>query len=242
MSPSANPNVGANLSKAMKKLLAASAVCLGLAAVGFVLGNRPPALDPEKANVSQAALDDLGMRRQQDHLVQGEAAQQVDGLVGKQAPAFTLPDIAGQNYTLDSQSKPVLLFFVERECPCCVGAKPFLERVRSKYKDVLDTVAVIDTDIPQAKKWSDSVTALFPVLSDPEQKVVKAYGAQRGAYTMLVHHGKVLRAYAGYSRAMLADLGQAVAGAAKVPARPIDTSGAPEKMITGCAFPDPAKP
>lgn len=229
----------------MNKLVAAVGLVLGLGAMAVVMSTRhapPPLLDPAKANVSQAALDDLGMRKQQDHLVDGEAAQQVDGLLGKEAPAFTLPDVTGQSYTLDSTAKPVLLFFVERECPCCVGAKPFLERVRSKYKDVLETVAVIDADIPSAKKWSDSVTALFPVLSDPKQEVVTAYKAQRGAYTILVKNGKIVRAYAGYSRAMLADLGQAVAEAAKVPVRPIDTSGAPEKMVTGCTFPTPSTP
>lgn len=229
----------------MNKLFAAVGLVLGLVAVGVVMSNRPaprPLLDPGRANVSTSTLEEMGMRKQQDHVVEGSSVQQVTELVGTQAPVFSLPDVTGKEFTLAVQQKPVLLFFVERECPCCVGAKPFLERVRSQYKDVLDTVAVIDADQPQAKKWSDSVTALFPVLSDPQQKVVKAYRAQRGAYTMLVHEGKIVRAYAGYSSGMLTDLGHAVAGAAQVPERPIDTSGAPEKMVTGCAFPDPTTP
>jgi peroxiredoxin len=198
-----------------------------------------PQLDPQSAVPDRAKLESLNLKPQSDHFV--VPGSWVDRK-GEPVAGFTLPDVDGRPYTLSSDTKPVLLFFVERECPCCVGAKPFLERVRSKYKDVLDTVAVIDADVPRAKKWSDSVTALFPVLSDPEQKVVKQYRAERGAYTVLVHQGKIIRAYPGYSGAMLTDLGRAVAESAKVPVRPIDTSGAPEKMVTGCTFPDPTKP
>jgi len=229
----------------MNKLFAAVGMVLGLAVV-FVVMRRDasprPLLDSARAQVTDVTLRELGMRKQQDHVVTGESAKQVSSLLGTDAPGFTLADIEGKTLTLATQDRPVLLFFVEQECPCCVGAKPFLERVRSKYKDVLDTVAVIDADVPRAKKWSDSVTALFPVLSDPEQKVVKQYRAERGAYTVLVHQGKIIRAYPGYSGAMLTDLGRAVAESAKVPVRPIDTSGAPEKMVTGCTFPDPTKP
>ena len=201
-------------------------------------GGTRPQLDSAKAVNHPSQLQELNFRTQADHLA---SSTSIGSLEGKDAPDFTLPATTGGQVSLDelAKGKPVLIFFVEKECPCCVGAKPFLERVRYKYEDVLNTVAIINADQPRADKWAKAVTALFPVLIDPELKVARAYKAERGAYTMLVSKSpsKIIKAYPGYSRSMLEDLGAAIAKESGVPLRPIDTDGAPEKMVTGCLFP-----
>jgi hypothetical protein len=73
-----------------------------------------------------------------------------------------------------------------------------------------------------------------------EMLEIEAYKAERGAYTMLLSKApsKIVKAFPGYSEDVLKELGAAVAKQAGVPARPIDTTGAPKKMVSGCLFPE----
>lgn len=156
------------------------------------------------------------------------------------APEFGLVDTDARWHTLKNltKDKPLVLFFVELECPCCKGAKIYIDRVRERYGDVCNVVGVINADPSVAKAWENAVRPDFPILCDPNMETIRAYKAVSGVYTTLVAPGgRVVKAYPGYSQAMLAEMGGKIARLAGIEAREMKIADAPKEMIAGCAFP-----
>lgn len=208
---------------------------------------KTPLLDPLPALKDPAAIGRLGLVEQTNHLVAPEEESNVAKLEGQEAPDFRLLDATGEVFQLSQAvlKKPVLLFFVEKECPCCVGAKPFVERLRDAHQADLQVVGIINTDLAGAKKWEREVSALFPVVIDTKQEVIQAYHATRGAYTMLVAQKDgqptIIRAFAGYSKSMMQDLSASVSALSKSKPPTLNVDGAPDVLVSGCNFPT-AKP
>lgn len=237
----------------MKRTLTAMWWTLGVAvlavaastAVGVRQGNSRPALDPNLALPNSGeALKRLQMRQQVDHPVTDAMRELAAGLEKKPAPDFTLPDVDGRAVSLSALRKkgPVLLFFVERDCPCCIGAKYFVDKVAAAYPDHLSVVAVINANEDQAKAWVREVKPEFGVVLDPMQKVIRAYSAESGVYTTLVApDGTIDIAYPGYSVEMLKDVVARVARLAKVEPQPFISTAAPKEMTSGCPFPPPGE-
>lgn len=182
----------------------------------------------------------MTFRAQKEHPVTPAMTAAAAALSKKVAPDFRLDGLDGKPWTLSEASagKPLLIFFVEKECPCCLGAKPFLDRVYRRYRDVLSAVAVINADRETASLWSKTVGGDMRVLCDPTMTVIRDYSAERGVYSTLVDKdGRIAAAYPGYSKSMLIELGSLVAKLGGVPDRELDTRPAPEKLTSGCSFP-----
>ena len=212
------------------------AVLVGLGTTFFGTKANPAPVDPGAS---------LVFREQKEHPVTPAMVEAADELGKKPAPDFGLVDVEGRYHTLAnlSEDKPLVLFFVEKECPCCKGAKTFMDRIQEVYGDEANVVGVINADPPMAKAWSNAVLPTFPILCDPEMKTIQAYKAERGVYTTLVAPGgKVVKAYPGYSQSMLKEMGGLIARLADVPPREIVAKDAPEEMISGCAFPGAIAP
>lgn len=179
-------------------------------------------------------------REQKEHPVTPAMAAAAKELGKKPAPSFSLPDADGKVRTLAelSADRPAVLFFVERECPCCKGAKTFMDRIQEVYGDKVSVVGIINAEPELAKAWSNAVLPTFPILCDPEMKTIHDYKAERGVYTTLVAPGgKIVKAYPGYSQAMLKEIGGLIARMVDVEPREIEAKDAPEEMISGCSFP-----
>lgn len=182
----------------------------------------------------------LVFREGKEHPVSPAMAKAVDQLGGVAAPAFGAVDTDAQYHTLKSltSGKPLVLFFVELQCPCCKGAKPFVDRIQETYGDVCNVVGVINADHDTAKAWSNAVLPKFRVLCDPDMEIIHSFKAQRGVYTTLVSpSGKVVKAYPGYSKDMLADIGRRIEGLAHTPPRKMAVADAPKDLTSGCLFP-----
>jgi peroxiredoxin len=153
------------------------------------------------------------------------------------ARAFALRDTAGGTVDLAAlwASKPVLLYFIDGECPCSRDAAPFMDRLRDAYGDALAVVGVINVDGDEAQSWAKSAGVRFPVVADPKCAVIDAYGAERSVYMTLVSPGgTVAKTYPGYSASTLAEIAAGVARMAGVPDRAPRFEGAPEKLRVGC--------
>lgn len=212
----------------------------------FVAGKKPLAqageLDPNLGVEDEKALSELVLREQKNHPATPEMKEAANSLEGKPAPAFDLLGIKGERHTQASLTtgKPLLIFFVEKECPCCLGAKYYVERIDEMYEGKMNTVAIINADKKVAEAWAHVTKANFDVLMDPAQKVIRAYGAERGVYTTLVGPGgKIEKAYAGYSLDMLKDLSSRIAKLANIPEPKFAMSKAPTTLTSGCTFPEP---
>ena len=112
---------------------------------------------------------------------------------GKKAPDFTLPNIDGQDVSLnDSVGRKVLLVFVQPGCGPCHAIVPELNRLASRGDDV--QVLGINNGPPEdARKWAAETGARFPVLSQQTLSVSKRYEAFATPFAFLIDEQGVVR-------------------------------------------------
>jgi peroxiredoxin len=133
-------------------------------------------------------------------------------LLSLQAPAqqavdFTLKDLAGQSQTLSEiyPKGPVLLNFWATWCVPCAKELPHLQRMHDQYRESGFRVLAISVDGPDRLAKVSSFIGrygyTFPVLLDPESKVVTLYNPQLVLpYSVLVDkNGRIRYAHQGYS-------------------------------------------
>ena len=100
--------------------------------------------------------------------------------VGDKAPAFSLLNQDGEKVSLsDYKGKNLLVYFYPKaDTPGCTKQGCSI-RDASKELKKLDMAAVgISPDEPKKqKKFDDKYGLGFPLLSDPDHKVARAYGA-----------------------------------------------------------------
>ena len=98
---------------------------------------------------------------------------------GEPAPDFRLPADDGKTYALrDLRGKKVVLYFYPKDdTPGCTkeacSFRDNLSRVSSKGAIVL---GVSKDDLESHAKFREKYSLSFPLLSDPEGKVLNAYG------------------------------------------------------------------
>jgi peroxiredoxin Q/BCP len=99
---------------------------------------------------------------------------------GRKAPDFTLTDAAGKRVSLsDFAGKDVIVYFYPKDDTpgCTKEACGF----RDLWRDLLKTGAVVlgisADDAESHRKFADKYKLPFPLLSDPDRKVMEAWGA-----------------------------------------------------------------
>ena len=99
---------------------------------------------------------------------------------GKAAPAFTLSDADGKKVSLkDFAGKNVILYFYPKDdTPGCTkeacGFRDLWKKIQKRGAVVLG----ISADSPEShRKFAAKYALPFPLLSDPERKVMERYGA-----------------------------------------------------------------
>jgi len=200
----------------------------------FLVSRNPEALE---RNAAGAIL----FRRKVEHPVSATAAAEAARQARAPAPAFEGKDADGRSLSLASlaATKPVLLYFIERECPCSRDAAVHLQRLQDAYGSSITVVGVINASAASAKEWQRQAKVTFPVLLDQFCEVTHAYKAERSAHTTLVAPGAgIAKAYPGYNVASLDDLNAQVAGLLGGAIKAVSTEGAPVKLTAGCTFPE----
>ncbi|HEY1549811.1 MAG TPA: thioredoxin-dependent thiol peroxidase, partial [Kofleriaceae bacterium] len=100
--------------------------------------------------------------------------------VGKKAPAFALDSSEGGTVKLsDFAGKPVVVYFYPRDNTpgCTVEAEGFRD-VHAKLEKLGVAIVGISKDsIASHCKFRDKFKLNFPLLSDPDGKMLEAYGA-----------------------------------------------------------------
>lgn len=103
--------------------------------------------------------------------------------VGDEAPAFELPGSDGQTYKLSDfkGKRPVVIAWYPKAFTpgCTKECKSFAESDELAAADVAYFTASCDApDVNQ--KFAESLDAQYPILSDPEKNVARAYGVVHG--------------------------------------------------------------
>jgi peroxiredoxin len=138
--------------------------------------------------------------------------------------------------TVDAD-RPTVLVFIKDGCPCSEAAEPYFHRLHAAYGSRVAFLGVIDGDRSDARGWADRHRTPYPVLADPDLRIIRACGAERSAYVALVARGgSIERLWPGFSRGMLAELGTRLAQRSGLPEPPDEPSGAPEELASGCLF------
>ncbi len=109
-----------------------------------------------------------------------ENASAADLKVGDEAPAFTMPGSDGKTYSLSDfkGKKGVIIAWYPKAFTggCTAECKSFgAESTELKKLNVAYFTASVD-EPDLNKKFAESVGADYPILSDPDKSVAKAYG------------------------------------------------------------------
>ena len=98
---------------------------------------------------------------------------------GNTAPSFNLPDQDGKDVSLsDFAGKKVILYFYPAASTpgCTKQACDFRDNLGSLEKSGYVVLGVSKDSLAKLKKFEDTESLTFPLLSDPELTVHNAYG------------------------------------------------------------------
>jgi peroxiredoxin Q/BCP len=99
---------------------------------------------------------------------------------GDKAPSFTLPDADGKKVSLaDFKGRRVIVYFYPAASTpgCTKQACDFRDSLADLNEEGLDVVGISPDKQEKLAKFRDAEKLTFPLLSDPERKVLTAYGA-----------------------------------------------------------------
>ena len=100
--------------------------------------------------------------------------------VGKRAPMFTLPADSGEKVALkDLKGKYVVVYFYPKDNTpgCTTEAQGFRDAAKELKKLDAVVLGISKDSIESHCKFRDKHDLNFPLLSDPEGKVLEKYGA-----------------------------------------------------------------
>ena len=133
------------------------------------------------------------------------------------------------------RSKPLLVYFIEKECPCSRDAAVFINQLQLAYGNSLNVVGVVNASAEVAAEWTKITDAKFPVVADADCAIIDAFKAERSASTVLVAPGGVIaQSNLGYNAQILGDLSNKIAGYSRRPFVILNFKSAPEKLTSGC--------
>ncbi|BBZ43118.1 thioredoxin-dependent thiol peroxidase [Mycobacterium parmense] len=99
---------------------------------------------------------------------------------GDKAPAFSLPDADGNKVSLaDFKGRRVIVYFYPAASTpgCTKQACAFRDNLRDLNDAGLDVVGISPDKPEKLAKFRDAEKLTFPLLSDPDRKVLTAWGA-----------------------------------------------------------------
>ncbi|VTT99551.1 alkyl hydroperoxide reductase thiol specific antioxidant mal allergen : Uncharacterized protein OS=Hyphomonas sp. L-53-1-40 GN=L53_08670 PE=4 SV=1: AhpC-TSA [Gemmataceae bacterium] len=141
------------------------------------------------------------------------APEEKTGLkVGTKAPAFTLKDQNGKERALSEFTKKgkvaVVFYRSAGWCPFCQKQLVQLQKDVKKLEDAGVTVIGISYDpVDVLAKFAENQKIMFPLLSDPESKTIKAFGVlnadAKGKTEGIPHPGTMIIDRDGVIRAKL---------------------------------------
>ena len=100
--------------------------------------------------------------------------------VGDPAPDFALPDQNGKVHRLsDYRGRYVVVYFYPKDFTpgCTREARAFNEALDALAAEGAVVLGISADDVERHKKFAEKLGLKFPLLADPEKKVIQAYGA-----------------------------------------------------------------
>lgn len=167
-------------------------------------------MSPSTVLGSLVAVAAMGLAMNHGSVPRDESPMQ-----GKLAPAFAASTAAGKSFALKTLTAkgPVFLYFIKKDCPTNARAEKYYNRIFEASGGKANIIGVINADAEQYEAWDKRFKAPFPVVLDPQKKVIGAFQAERSPWVVEVGtSGKIAKVWEGYSEPMLKELFQAMAG------------------------------
>ena len=225
--------------KAQVKVLPwAILVASGLLGLSFWMSRSSPG-NAGTAQGSPVASLDAGAKEAQTHYVTpgqiADSNEMVHGVIdGLEAVAS---DGRRLSWAEISGGHPVVLVFVKDGCPCSVEFEPFFQRVERLYRGAVRFAGVIDGDVEAARVYATEQHVPYPVLADEKRTIIRRLQAKNGVYmSLLDKDGTIVGYWPGSSADTLRDLGRRIANLTGVAEQPLDVTGVPNVLTTGCPF------
>lgn len=124
------------------------------------------------------------------------APWEIEELMGKTAPPFTLKDLNGNEVSLAAfNGQVVLINFWATWCGPCKREMPGIEKVFKRYKNQGLTVIAISIDSEKSAilNFLKSIPLSFPILHDPEIEVSKRYKVYAYPTSFLIDRNGIIR-------------------------------------------------
>jgi peroxiredoxin len=138
--------------------------------------------------------------------------------------------------SLGDQS-PTVLVFIKKDCPCSVEFESFFHRLERCYRGQVRFFGVLDGSVADARRYAEANRVPYPVLADPDRAIITRFKAENGGYVTLLKPGGVVDTlWPGCSAEMMTELGRKISALAGAEERPVDVSGMPSVLTTGCPF------
>ena len=156
---------------------------------------------------------------------------------GATAPKFSGATADGKTFSLEGalKDKPVFVYFISTSCPVSKAATPHYTAFAKAYASQgLSVVGVVNDDKAGFDKWNATHKVGYPVVLDPDYKVIKAYGIAKAPSAVLVgKNGKVIKSWTGYSKQILVETNELAAKSVGKAAAKLEFAGAPASWQEG---------
>jgi len=129
--------------------------------------------------------------------------------VNKAAPEFKLPDLKGQEFSLDQyKGKVVLLDFWATWCSPCRMTMPLVEKLQDEFHGKLALLAInLQETEDVVRDYVRTQNLNSQVLLDEEGSVAQAYGAESIPMQVLIDKNGIVRfVQLGFNPGMAAEL------------------------------------
>jgi hypothetical protein len=173
------------------------------------------------------------------HFVTPEQLVECGALAQRRIEPFSAVAHDGARFTwpVAGWTRPLVLVFIKRGCPCSVEFEPFFHRLEQQYRDAADFVGVIDADADLARAYAAANKVPYRVLADPDCAIITRFEAKHGGYVALLGvDGNLDTLWPGCSAEMMRALGCRIAALRALAERPLDVSDMPKILTTGCPF------
>ena len=172
------------------------------------------------------------------HMVTKEMADASRAMVDRPAPPFVASALDGDQVELAERLRrgPVILTFIKAGCPCSEAAQPFFNQLHAAYPGAA-FLGVVDVAGGPAQRWAERLRIAYPMLTDPDLKIIRAYGVENSAYVVVIDpRGRIIRHWPGFSTGMLREFGATLAALTGKAEQQLDVSEAPDQEYSGCPF------
>ena len=156
--------------------------------------------------------------------------------VGSVAPDFSGKAANGEAVSLKTltKEKPVFVVFWKERCPHNPRASALFNSLSKAYQGKAKLVGIVSATNAGAKKWTEQFAVNYPLLGDPDKKLIDAYKLVHSICTFQIGtDGKIAKVFPGYGIESLSALNTAMADVAKTPLPAVDLSKAPKQFTFG---------